>query len=83
MVVIRLRRMGAKKKPFYRIVAADSKRAPTGKFIEILGHYNPNTDPHEVKVDMDRVDHWVGNGAQVSNTVKTLLKREKAVSQKA
>ncbi len=81
MVVIRLRRMGAKQKPFYRIVVAESKKAPTGKFIENIGHYNPNTEPVELKVDLERVDHWVGNGAQLSDTVKSLVKKARVASE--
>jgi small subunit ribosomal protein S16 len=73
--------MGAKKRPFYRIVVADSKKAPTGKFIEIIGHYDPNTDPYELKVDIDRIDHWVSKGAQMSDTVKSLVKKARVASQ--
>jgi len=83
VVVIRLKRMGAKQQPFYRIVVADSKKAPTGRFIEIIGHYNPNKDPYELKVDLERVEHWVKNGAQMSTTVKHLVKKAQAVSQQA
>jgi small subunit ribosomal protein S16 len=83
VVVIRLRRMGAKKKPIYRIVVADSKRSPTGKFIEIVGHYNPNTDPYELTLDMERIEHWVKNGAQMSDTVKALVKKAQVGSQKS
>ena len=76
MVVIRLARGGAKKRPFYSIVVADSRRAPTGKFIERIGFFNPIAREHEerLKVDLDRVDYWVSNGAKVSDRVGTLLK---------
>jgi len=76
MVKIRLRRMGAKKAPFYRIVVADSKFPRDGRFIEELGTYNPLTDPSEVKVDADKVREWVKNGAQPTDTVRALLKKE-------
>jgi small subunit ribosomal protein S16 len=83
VVIIRLKRMGAKQKPFYRIVVADSKRAPTGRFIENVGHYNPNKEPYELKVDLGRVEHWIKHGAQMSNTVKNLVKKAQAVSKQA
>ena len=72
-VHIRLRRMGAKKRPFYRIVAADSRRARDGSFLEILGTYNPITTPAEVKVFEDRVASWLDQGAIPSDTVGSLL----------
>lgn len=80
MVVIRLARGGAKKRPFYSIVVADSRRAPTGKFIERLGFFNPIAREHEesLKIDLDRVDYWVSNGAKVSDRVGTLLKTARA-----
>lgn len=74
-VKIRLRRMGAKKAPFYRFVVADSRSPRDGKFIEELGYYNPNTEPSEVKVDAEKVKKWIANGAQPSDTVKVLLKK--------
>lgn len=76
MVKIRLRRMGAKKRPFYRIVAADSRNARDGRFIELLGTYDPNMDPPIIKVKRDRVEYWLGTGAQPSDTVRGLLKVE-------
>ncbi len=76
MVKIRLRRMGAKKAPFYRIVVADSKFPRDGRFIEEIGTYNPLKDPSEFTVDADRVKEWIRNGAQPTDTVKTLLKKE-------
>lgn len=75
-VKIRLRRMGAKKKPFYRIIVADSRSPRDGKFIEELGYYNPLKDPAEVKIDMDKVNKWILNGAQPTDTVKVLIRKE-------
>lgn len=74
-VKIRLRRMGAKKNPFYRIVVADSRFPRDGRFIEEIGYYNPLTDPSEVKVDADKVKSWISNGAQPTDTVKALFKK--------
>ena len=75
MVTIRLRRQGAKKSPFYRIVVIDSANAREGAFVEILGHYNPRTKPAIVEVKQDRVDYWLGKGAQPSDSVRTLIAR--------
>ena len=72
-VHIRLRRMGAKKRPFYRIVAADSRRARDGRFLEILGYYNPITRPAEVKVHEEKLTKWLDEGAIPSDTVNSLL----------
>ena len=74
MVKIRLRRMGAKKTPFYRIVVADSRSPRDGRFIEEIGTYNPLTDPSEIKINLERVKYWIGTGAQPTDTVKSLLK---------
>ncbi|MCH3972564.1 MAG: 30S ribosomal protein S16 [Oscillospiraceae bacterium] len=74
-VKIRLRRMGAKKKPFYRIVVADSRYPRDGRFIEEIGSYDPLKEPAEVKVDPDKVQTWIKNGAQPTDTVKRLLKQ--------
>ncbi len=74
MIKIRLRRMGAKKRPFYRIVVADSRCARDGRFIESIGTYDPNTDPPEVKLDKERAEHWLSVGAQPSDTTRGLLK---------
>ncbi len=74
-VKIRLRRMGAKKAPFYRIVVADSRYPRDGRFIEELGYYDPTKDPAEVQVDADKAKQWIGNGAQPTDTVKALLKK--------
>ena len=72
-VKMRLRRMGAKKAPFYRIVVADSRSPRDGKFIEEIGYYNPLTEPVEVKVNEEKVSQWLSNGAQPTVTVKRLL----------
>ena len=74
-VKIRLRRMGAKKQPFYRIVVADSRYPRDGRFIEEIGYYNPLTEPSDVKVDAEKVERWLKNGAQPTDTVKALLKK--------
>ncbi len=73
MVKIRLRRMGAKKAPFYRIVVADSRYPRDGRFIEEIGTYNPMVEPSEITVKQDRVLDWIKNGAQPTDTVKKLL----------
>ncbi len=75
-VKIRLRRMGAKKRPFYRVVVADSRAARDGRFIETLGYYNPCVEPNELKIDADRARHWLGCGAQPSDTAAALLKKQ-------
>lgn len=74
-VKIRLRRMGAKKAPFYRIVVADSRFPRDGRFIEEIGTYDPTKDPAEVKVDGEKAKKWIANGAQPTDTVKALLKK--------
>ena len=75
MVKIRLRRMGAKKAPFYRVVVADSRYPRDGRFIEEIGYYNPQTEPAEVKIDADKAKDWLAKGAQPTETVKSLLKK--------
>ena len=75
MVKIRLRRMGAKKAPFYRVVIADSRNPRDGKCIEEIGIYDPMTEPATVKIDMERAKYWIANGAQPTDTVKALLKK--------
>lgn len=75
MVKIRLRRLGAKKAPFYRIVVADSRYPRDGRFIEEIGTYNPLVTPAEVKVDGERAQQWIKNGAQPTDTVRDILKR--------
>lgn len=74
-VKIRLRRMGMKKNPFYRVVVADSRYPRDGKFIEEIGTYNPMVNPAEFKVDADKAKTWIKNGAQPTETVKSLLKK--------
>ena len=78
-VKIRLRRMGAKKAPFYRVVVADSRYPRDGRFIEEIGTYNPTVTPSEVKVDVEKAKQWIANGAQPTDTVKSLLKRTNIV----
>ncbi len=75
MVKIRLRRLGAKKAPFYRIVVADSRFPRDGRFIEEIGTYNPLSDPAEIKIDIERAQQWIKNGAQPTDTVRALLKK--------
>ena len=72
-VKIRLRRMGAKKAPFYRVVVADSRYPRDGRFIDEIGTYNPMTEPAEVKIDAEKTKQWIANGAQPTDTVKSLL----------
>lgn len=74
-VKIRLRRMGAKKSPFYRIVVADSRYPRDGRFIEELGYYDPTKEPSVLKVDDEKAKSWIANGAQPTDTVKALLKK--------
>ena len=73
MVKIRLRRMGAKKAPFYRVVVADSRYPRDGRFIEEVGIYNPMTEPATVKLNKEAIDKWIANGAQPTDTVKALI----------
>ena len=75
MVKIRLRRLGAKKAPFYRVVVADSRSPRDGRFIEEIGTYNPLADPVEIKIDSERAQQWIKNGAQPTDTVRVLLKK--------
>jgi small subunit ribosomal protein S16 len=75
MVAIRLRRAGSKKRPFFRVVVTDSRTARDSSFVEILGHYNPRSKPAVVEIDKDRVQYWIGKGAQPSSSVRTLLAR--------
>ena len=74
MVKIRLRRTGSKKKPMYRVVVADSRSPRDGRFVEIIGYYNPRTEPVTFNVHEDRVQHWLSVGAQPTDTVQKLLK---------
>ena len=75
MVKIRLKRMGMKKKPFYRLVVTDSRNPRDGRFIEEIGYYNPMTQPAEISVDNERAKYWLGVGAQPTDTVRALLKK--------
>ena len=79
MLKIRLRRMGAKKVPFYRIVVADSRSPRDGAFVEEIGYYNPTSDPAELKVDNEKAAQWIKNGAQPTDTVRGLLKKSGAI----
>ena len=81
MVRIRLRRMGAKKTPFYRIVVTDKRSPRDGRFIESIGTYNPNTQPETVDLKMDRAAYWLGNGAQPSDGVVRILRRANLVDE--
>ena len=78
-VKIRLKRMGAKKAPFYRIVGSDSRSPRDGRFIEEIGTYNPLKDPGEIVVDKERAAYWIGCGAQPSDTVRALLKKSEVI----
>jgi small subunit ribosomal protein S16 len=78
LVRIRLMRLGAKKKPFYRVVVADARARRNGPFIEIVGTYNPKKDPAEVNLNMERVKYWLQKGAQPSDTVKKLIEQVSA-----
>lgn len=77
-VRLRLTRLGAKKRPFYRVVATDQHTRRDGRHIEFLGYYNPKVEPIELKIDLDRVDYWLGVGAQPSDTVRSLIKKARA-----
>ena len=79
MLKIRLRRMGGKKAPFYRVVVADSRAPRDGAFVEELGYYNPTVEPVELKIDNDRAAQWVKTGAQPTETVRALLKKSGAI----
>ncbi len=75
MLAIRMRKMGSKKRPFFRVVVTDSRAARDSSFVEILGHYNPRSRPAVVSVDRARVDYWLQKGAQPSDSVRTLIAR--------
>ena len=79
MVKIRLRRMGAKKAPFYRVVVADSRYPRDGRFIEEIGTYDPRQEPAAINIDVERAQAWIKTGAQPTETVKTLLKKAGAI----
>jgi small subunit ribosomal protein S16 len=78
MVKIRLRRVGAKKAPYYRVVVADSRFSRDGRFIEEIGLYDPSAEANKLTVDMDRVKYWIANGAQPTDTVRAFSKRSRA-----
>ena len=78
MLSIRLRRTGSTKRPYYRVVVADSRTWRDGRFVEVLGHYDPRRDPAVVKIDAERASHWLGLGARASDTLRSLLKRSAA-----
>jgi small subunit ribosomal protein S16 len=75
MVAIRLRRAGSKKRPFFRVVVTDSRAARDSSFVEILGHYDPRARPALVRIDRERVEYWIAKGAQLSDSVRTLMAR--------
>jgi small subunit ribosomal protein S16 len=75
MLTIRLRRVGAKKRPFFRVVVAEGREPRDGAFVEVVGHYYPRTSPARVEIDRERVAYWLGRGARPSDTVRTLMKR--------
>lgn len=80
MLSIRLRRTGSTKRPYYRVVVADSRNWRDGRFIEVLGHYDPRKNPAVVKIDTERAKAWIDKGAQPSDTVRSLLKRSAATA---
>jgi small subunit ribosomal protein S16 len=75
MLVIRMRRAGSKKRPFFRVVVAESKNPREGSFVEVLGHYNPRTNPETLELDRERLAYWIKAGARPSDTVRTLIAR--------
>jgi small subunit ribosomal protein S16 len=75
MLAIRLRRMGSKKRPFFRVIVTDSQTARDSSFVEVLGHYNPRTNPETLDINRERLEHWIKSGAQISDTVRTLVAR--------
>jgi small subunit ribosomal protein S16 len=76
MLAIRMRRAGAKNRPFFRIVVTEAKSAREGRFVEVLGHYDPRRNPAVVKIDAERAQHWIKKGAKPSDTVRSLLKQK-------
>ena len=78
MLAIRLRRMGSKKRPYFRVVVTDSRTARDSSFVEVLGHYNPRTKPEHLDLNRDRLAHWLKAGARPSDSVRTLVKRMSA-----
>jgi small subunit ribosomal protein S16 len=80
MLMIRLARFGAKKKPFYRVVVIEKERARNGRSLEVVGHYNPLAKPAQVTLQHDRIEYWTGKGAQMSDTVKRLVEKHPAAA---
>ncbi|MED9820920.1 MAG: 30S ribosomal protein S16 [Christensenellales bacterium] len=80
MVKIRLKRMGMKKKPFYRVVVADERASRDGRFVDEIGYYNPVSNPVELKIDVEKAQTWMKNGAQPTDTVRALLKKTGAIA---
>ena len=78
MLAIRLRRAGSTRRPFFRIVVTESHAAREGRFVEVLGHYNPRTKPEKLEIDRERLAHYLGKGAKASDTVRTLIHRNPA-----
>jgi small subunit ribosomal protein S16 len=83
MLAIRLRRTGSTKRPYYRVVVADSRSWRDGRFVEVLGHYDPRRNPAVVKIDADRAEYWIGKGARPSDTVRSMLKKQKKAGSEA
>lgn len=75
MLVIRMRRAGSKNRPFFRVVVTESRSARDGRFVEVIGHYNPRTKPETLELNRERLDHWLKAGAQASDSVRTLVDR--------
>jgi small subunit ribosomal protein S16 len=75
MLAIRLRRMGSKKRPYFRVVVTDSRTARDSSFVEVLGYYNPRTKPERLEIKRERLEHWIKVGAQPSDSLRTLVKR--------
>ena len=80
MVKIRLKRMGMKKKPFYRVIVADERASRDGRFVDEIGYYNPVSNPVELKIDTEKAQTWMKNGAQPTDTVRALLKKTGAIA---
>ena len=80
MLTIRLRRMGAHSKPFYRVVVSDSRRTPSSRVLDTIGFYDPNKKPKKAELDMAKVDQWIGKGARPSDTVQDLIRKNRAAA---
>ena len=83
MLKIRLRRMGSKKDPFYRIVVSDQRSTPRGAFVDIVGTYDPRENPAAIKLDLEKTNHWIERGAQASDTVRSLMKQVRRADRQA